>query len=393
MTSLFDTWHWKRQGSIFIMILLLSGCTELRMQTLPAPPVSTKLRVFVQPLSESLPKGTWRTAHEIFAEKMYEETQKMLNEKGIYEVVPEKDVRTVIGNQSSAGWQWERNEWLLARQVGKALYADYTLIIERGQQTFFYNRMVLINTETGKNFQSFKDVQATHGRDSIPDEHKKVIRLSFGDIFNLAKADMLSTAMRKGKVIMSTDVTGSGSVEKKGPPLVEEALLSRQPLSITKEPTRPIEKVSREKEPDKAAVQKPSLSKTQESSRMPSREVRDDNEISGRGKTKLVVYDFNAVDNLRVVAMILAEALREELYQSGKFELINRENISQVMDELKLQQTGLVDEKDAIRMGKWMSANETVTGNLAMLGNALILQAKRTDMVTMATLSLDISAD
>jgi hypothetical protein len=58
------------------------------------------------------------------------------------------------------------------------------------------------------------------------------------------------------------------------------------------------------------------------------------------------------------------------------------------MQELKLQQSGLVDEKQIVALGKWLAANETVTGRLAVLGNSYILQAKRTDIKTMGTLSL-----
>ena len=48
--------------------------------------------------------------------------------------------------------------------------------------------------------------------------------------------------------------------------------------------------------------------------------------------TRLIVYDFDAVERLRIVGLILAEALREELYKLGGFVLVNEENMIQVMD-------------------------------------------------------------
>jgi hypothetical protein len=100
------------------------------------------------------------------------------------------------------------------------------------------------------------------------------------------------------------------------------------------------------------------------------------------------VYDFDATERLNVVSLILTEALREELFILGQFMLVNRENMLHVMHELKLQQSGMVDEKQVIQLGKWLAANEAVTGKLAVLGNFYILQAKRTNIQTMGTLAL-----
>jgi hypothetical protein len=105
-------------------------------------------------------------------------------------------------------------------------------------------------------------------------------------------------------------------------------------------------------------------------------------------KAKLVIYDFDAVERLRVVALILTDALREELFILGRFSLVNRENMMQVMQELKLQHSGPVAEKEIVELGKWLAANQAVTGRLAILGNSYVLQAKRTDIKTMGTLGL-----
>jgi hypothetical protein len=111
-------------------------------------------------------------------------------------------------------------------------------------------------------------------------------------------------------------------------------------------------------------------------------------ETPATDKAKLVVYDFDTVERLSVVALILTDALREELFILGRFSLVNRENMMQVIQELKLQHSGLVDEKEIVELGKWLAANQAVTGRLAMLGNSYVLQAKRTDIKTMGTLGL-----
>jgi len=106
------------------------------------------------------------------------------------------------------------------------------------------------------------------------------------------------------------------------------------------------------------------------------------------GSKKLVVYDFDASDQYRTVALILAEALREEVFKLKRFVLVNREDLQKVLKEMALQQTGLIDEKDAVRTGRGLAANEIVTGRLGQLGKTFVIQAKRVDVETFGTLGL-----
>jgi len=108
---------------------------------------------------------------------------------------------------------------------------------------------------------------------------------------------------------------------------------------------------------------------------------------AGTGE-RLVVYDLEAMDNLRPTALILSESLGEELFKFRRFSLVNRENLLQLMDELKFQQSGLVDEKQAVQLGKGMAANQVVTGRLGSLGASYILQAKRIDVQSLGTKAL-----
>ncbi len=62
--------------------------------------------------------------------------------------------------------------------------------------------------------------------------------------------------------------------------------------------------------------------------------------------------------------------------------------MTQAIDELKLQQSGLVDEKQAVRIGDWLAANEMVTGKLAALGQIYVLSATRTDIGTLRALGM-----
>ncbi len=106
------------------------------------------------------------------------------------------------------------------------------------------------------------------------------------------------------------------------------------------------------------------------------------------GAKKLVVYDFDTTDQYRTVALILAEALREEVFKLKQFILVNREDLQKVLEEMALQQTGLLDEKEAIRTGKGLAASQVVTGRLGQLGKTFVMQAKRVDVETFGTLGI-----
>jgi hypothetical protein len=106
-------------------------------------------------------------------------------------------------------------------------------------------------------------------------------------------------------------------------------------------------------------------------------------------KVRLVVYDLESAELLRPIAMILSEALREELIKLGRFQLVNRENLAKVLQELELRNSGLIDEKQAVQLGKGVSAREVVTGRLGSLGKSYVLQAKRINAESFRTIAIE----
>lgn len=101
---------------------------------------------------------------------------------------------------------------------------------------------------------------------------------------------------------------------------------------------------------------------------------------AAREKARVIVYDFDAGTDLQVAGIILAEALREELYRLDRVILINREEMVRAAEEHKLKMVGLLEEEGSAKIGKWLMAGEMVTGKLGRLGGTSILQTKRTDI-------------
>jgi len=426
------------------------ACAETRLGTIPAPPPSTKLRVFIIPVTGDPPhffsrtSGHWGTPHKEYKKRTFHAVSRFLQDTGIYEVVSEKDMHAVLGTQEFTHWQWLQNDLSLVTQVGKELHADYAIIVVRnfvGVGFNFQFQMACVNLESGRQYAASGISTSTsfQNRTEIVSEQMKLVKRLYRKLFYDAKADMLATALRKGQAVppeimrkpplpdtslslapptqsspkpvvetpaVPQKATISKPVEEVKPALTKDPSKAKTPveISMTRESVivKPTESTTKKSIPDarKDPVTAKVTAKTSptSSSDVPPAENSQafekileqelQSEKSKSDKSRLVVYDFDATERLNVVSLILTEALREELFILGQFMLVNRENMLQVMHELKLQQSGMVDEKQVVQLGKWLAANEAVTGRLAVLGNFYILQAKRTNIKTMGTLAL-----
>ena len=451
--------------AVLLVFVCLNACTTAHLNTIPSPAPSAKLRVLVLPITGDPPYahtryvGYWGTPHEEYKKKTLGAMSRFLQDKGIYEVVPEKDLTTVLGSQEIEGWKWLKNNMALVRQVGKALHADYAMITMRNfVGSFNYQfEMRCINLESGTQYTSsgFSGSSIAESHGMRWERQAEVTKQSYRQIFYDAKGDMLATAIRKGRLLPVKDI--------KKPPAKETKLSSTQPAlsqkvpvspllgkdkgtppPVKEPPQKPVPSISRPPEEVKVSTSQPPINpaleplsvsqalppskpsaveakpalpkeplppktltdqpkviakisppppsdlssgdKRRDFEKQLEKELQDEAPVTD--KTRLVVYDFDASERLQVVSLILTEALREELFILGRFRLVNRENMMQVLQELKLQQSGLVDERQVVQLGKWLSANEAVTGRLAVLGTAYVLQAKRTDIKTLGTLGL-----
>ncbi len=355
------------------IFFLITNCAEVQLSTIPPPSPDAKLRVFVQPTSGTGPHGGWRTSHKKFEKKMYKTVRQILAKKGMYEVVPRKEVQSVLGRRISTAWYWERNDWALARRVGKSLYAEYAMIVERGWEPSPYWRAVLINIETGKQFAVFSHVP----KKGIRTAFSPIIKASYREIFRDAKKDLMATA-----ILISKREQVSQSKEQTTSPKVVSAPIQRVEKPHVSPTTKAQPPVSPAPAPPK---EPPALSSL-------GREVdiakAFEAETAAKGRIRLAVYDLDSAKHLKIVALILSEALREELFRLGNIVLVNRENMNQVVQELKLGQTGLIDEKQAVRAGKALAVSQIIVGRLASIGKSSLLQAKRIDTETHGTMAI-----
>jgi hypothetical protein len=365
-----------------VILISLTSCTTMHFRTIASPPPPAgKLRVAVLPITGDGGRRGWGLSHTEWSKFVFNITGQYLRETGVYDVVSIEEMNYVVGSQflSTDEYLWLKNDNALIKQYGKALYADYAMIITRqslSADTYKY-AVKFVNVDTGSlysAFDLFKHIR--RGTDkNIEIVTKEIFPSLYKKLFSESKGDLLATAIRKGQ-LMPIEET-----KKPAAPETKIALTPSAPPPEVKVPAPTTSLTERKPAPAMETKKKPQQTTPQKSS-----SIIKDVKPSLEDKVRLVVYDFGASERLQVVSLILSEALREELFTLGIFSLINRENLAQVAQELQLQQSGLVDEKQIVKLGKWLAANEAVSGQLSQLGNSYILQAKRTDITTMNTL-------
>ena len=152
--------------SLFIPIMLLvfvciNACAEIRLGTIPSPPPSAKLRVFIMPVTGNTPRSGWARPHEQFKKDTFRGINAFLQDTGIYEVVPEEDIQAVLGTRDVEHWQWLRNDLALVKQAGKALHVDYAIISIRNSVSGsdYESQIICVNLDSGK---QYTDSVVTH---------------------------------------------------------------------------------------------------------------------------------------------------------------------------------------------------------------------------------------
>ena len=313
---------------IVLFCTLMAGCAHYDIESLggTASPLYKKLRVFVLPLETG---SNWRTPYSIYAELILKKTAFVWQMTGIYEVISKEEYGPVIG-PNPEGKDWLSNNSDLARQAAKKINAEYVMLAERKMINYdFFWDTTLINAATGRTYKV--SMRVIGGTES---DFQRVIKASYEQVFHDAREDMLATAMR-----ITQNITPSNKVE-------------------------PAASIKRD---------------------LDFNQVKKEQKVK-RGSTPIAVYDISTTNKNPVVALILTEALRQELLKLDNFKLISRESSANLSKELSIQLTGVVDEQQAVKVGKWLAAKQVVMGQYENIGSSSVLQVKRIDVETQQTL-------
>ena len=72
----------------------------------------------------------------------------------------------------------------------------------------------------------------------------------------------------------------------------------------------------------------------------------------------------------------VAEIFTSNLAGNSDFKVVEREKLNKILEEQKLNQSGIVDEGAAVKIGKILGATEIVLGSITQLGKTIVITAR-----------------
>jgi hypothetical protein len=79
---------------------------------------------------------------------------------------------------------------------------------------------------------------------------------------------------------------------------------------------------------------------------------------------------------------ILTNELQNQLNKTGQFEFIERRNLDQIVEEHKLQLTGMISTDSAIKIGEFLGASYILSSNIGLIGKTSVIYAQITNAVS-----------
>lgn len=94
-------------------------------------------------------------------------------------------------------------------------------------------------------------------------------------------------------------------------------------------------------------------------------------------RTRIAVMDFDDLDgNTSVFGKYLAETLITDLFDSGKFQVVERRLLVRVLEENKLKSTGLIDPGTVKKLGQVLRVDAIVSGTITELASHVAVNAR-----------------
>lgn len=105
-------------------------------------------------------------------------------------------------------------------------------------------------------------------------------------------------------------------------------------------------------------------------------------------KTTIAVLDFEAKNISQETAEAVTDLLRTELFNTGRFQVVERDQIRRIIDEQHFQTTGLTDADQAVEIGRLLNVQAIMVGTVNRLGNTHFVNTRlisvRTGLVVIA---------
>ncbi len=139
------------------------------------------------------------------------------------------------------------------------------------------------------------------------------------------------------------------------------------------------------------AEKQPSISKTYVR-RTFANEARENaiQKLKTETKVNLAIAEFNARPPItKAEADFVSEFLRGELIKAECFNILDRANMNKILEEQKLQTTGLTEAEMAIKIGKLLNVQKIITGSVGKFVNDFVITIDVVDVETAKSIYFD----
>lgn len=104
-------------------------------------------------------------------------------------------------------------------------------------------------------------------------------------------------------------------------------------------------------------------------------------EVKGAGeKSTIAIMDFSASNAPTGEAVVLSGFVRSAVVRCGKFRVVDKKNMENILAEQAFQQTGCTSSECAVKLGKILNVNRMVVGEYAVMGGVKFLTGSLVDV-------------
>jgi len=97
-------------------------------------------------------------------------------------------------------------------------------------------------------------------------------------------------------------------------------------------------------------------------------------------KLRIAILDLKPTNIAGNTAKAVSDLLRTRLIDEGLFTVVERNQMDDILKEQGFQQTGCTDASCAVKIGKLLSANKMLIGEVSRLGGAIMLTCRIVDV-------------
>jgi hypothetical protein len=97
-------------------------------------------------------------------------------------------------------------------------------------------------------------------------------------------------------------------------------------------------------------------------------------------KDTIAVMDFSASNAPSGEAVVLSGFVRSAVVRVGKFRVVDKKNMENILAEQAFQQTGCTSQECAVKLGKILNVNKMIVGEYALMGGVKFLTGSLVDV-------------